>query len=68
MSLLDRGIRVFVSLACIYIGFVDTTLVEDSLLAALIGGFGVFNVLVVLVGVCPVYFLAGLSTAKPSNQ
>ena len=64
MSALDRIIRVFVSLGCIYLGFIDHSLINDSLLAALIGGFGVFNLLVIAVGVCPVYSLAGINTAN----
>ena len=68
MSMLDRIIRVFVSLGCIYLGFVNTGLIEDSLLAALIGGFGAFNLLVIAVGVCPVYYLAGINTAKQPEQ
>ena len=66
MSGLDRIVRVFLSLACIYFGFVDSSLINDSLLRVLIGGFGIFNLLVIAVGVCPVYFLAGINTARKS--
>ena len=66
MSRLDRIIRVFLSGACIYIGFVDKSLINDPLLSALVGGFGAFNLLVIAVGICPVYFLAGINTAKTS--
>ena len=64
MSGLDRIIRVFLSGVCIYIGFVDKSLINDPLLDTLVGVFGVFNLLVIAVGVCPVYYLAGINTAK----
>jgi len=64
MSWLDRIIRVFLSGICIYIGFVDKSLINDPLLGALVGGFGIFNLLVFMVGFCPAYTLAGINTAK----
>lgn len=68
MSALDRVARVFVSMACIYLGFIDNNLIDDTLLAGLVGGFGVFNLLVIAVGVCPVYYLAGINTAKQPDE
>ena len=64
MCRLDRVVRVFLSLACLYLGFVDTTIIGEPLLAVLVGIFGAFNLLVIAVGVCPVYYLAGISTTK----
>ena len=64
MSWLDRIIRVFLSLAFIYIGFVDKSLINEPLLSALVGGLGVFNLLVFFVGFCPMYTLAGISTSR----
>ena len=66
MSWLDRFIRVFLSGVCIYIGFVDNSLINDPLLSDMVGGFGAFNLLVIAVGICPVYYLAGINTAKMS--
>lgn len=67
MCLLDRVIRVFVSFACLYLGFVDPSIIGDTLLATLVGIFGAFNLLVIAVGVCPVYYMAGINTAKKEH-
>lgn len=64
MCTLDRIIRVFLSLACIYVGFVDTTIINEPILAMIIGGFGAFNLAVIAIGICPVYYLAGISTHR----
>jgi len=67
MCMLDRVIRVFFSLACLYLGFVDLSIIGDPLLATLVGLFGAFNLLVIAIGICPVYHLAGISTAKKEH-
>ena len=67
MCTLDRIIRVFLSLGCLYLGFVDPSIIGDQLLATLIGIFGAFNLLVIAIGVCPVYYMAGISTANKNN-
>ena len=66
MSWLDRIIRVFLSLVFIYIGFFDKSLINEPLLSALVGVLGIFNLLVFMVGFCPMYTLAGISTARKS--
>jgi len=64
MCALDRAIRVLFSLVCIYFGFIDTSIINEPLLAMIIGGFGIFNFAVIFIGICPVYHLAGISTHK----
>ena len=67
MCTLDRIIRVFLSLGCLYLGFVDTTIIGEQLLATLVGIFGAFNLLVIAIGVCPVYYMAGISTTSKDD-
>lgn len=64
MCLLDRALRTIGSIYLIYIGFINTELLANPLLNLMLGGFGVFNIIVVMVGFCPVYFIAGISTTK----
>lgn len=59
---LDRSLRVVMGAVLIYFGFIDASFISQSLLATLIGIFGVINILVAATGVCPVYTLAGIST------
>ena len=65
---LDRIIRIFISIACIYFGFIDTSYIAQDIIAALIGAFGVFNLFVVAVAYCPLYGLVGLSTYNEKND
>lgn len=63
---LDRVLRSVVTVIMIYYGFVDTALIGQTLISTLVGIFGVINGIVTLVGVCPAYTLAGISTV-PKN-
>ena len=64
---IDRMIRVIFSMVFIYFGFVDSSYISHNVLAMLVGGFGVFNLIVVAVGHCPLYGLVGLSTYKDKD-
>jgi len=59
---LDRSLRVIMGIVLIYFGFINTGFISQVLLATLIGIFGIINILVAVIGVCPVYALAGIST------
>ena len=59
---LDRVVRVVVGLTCVYFGFVDPSIIANSVVATFIGVLGVVNVGAAAVSYCPVYQLAGLST------
>lgn len=68
LHLIDRIVRVMISIACIYFGFIDPSYITQSMLATIIGAFGVFNLFVVAAGHCPLYALVGLSTYKEQND
>lgn len=59
---IDRLIRLIMSSVLIYIGFFATELIGDTIINMALGGFGLFNLCSVGVGICPVYILAGLNT------
>jgi hypothetical protein len=64
---LDQVLRAGIGFILIYIGFVDDTLVTDRLIAGALGVFGLVNIAVSLIGMCPVYLLANINTL-PSND
>ena len=72
MHPIDRAMRIAVGVVFIFIGFFTRDLISDPLFGTLLGVFGVINVVSSIVGVCPVYLMAGISTIKkvshPSHQ
>lgn len=59
---LDQVLRIGIGAILIWVGFVDTRLIGDLLIANLVGLFGVLNLAAALLRVCPVYILAGINT------
>lgn len=68
LNLFDQVIRLLIAAVCLYFGFVDTSFVQENILALGIGIFGVLNVIAGLVGFCPVYKLAGINTYRPEGK
>lgn len=65
LNTVDQLVRLAIAAICIYLGFIDTSVLNDSLLALCIGIFGVLNVIAGVVGFCPVYKIAGINTYAP---
>ena len=66
---LDRLARLLIGAACVYVGFFEQALIDNQIIALLVGAFGVVNVGASLFSHCPVYKLAGISTyAAPTNE
>lgn len=63
----DQFLRTLAALACIYFGLIDSTYIEDSLLAMGVGIFGILNLIAACIGWCPVYTIAGISSYKPKD-
>lgn len=68
MGGIDRVVRTAVSLGLIYIGFINSQLIDNHIINYLIGGFGLLNLFSSLVGFCPVYFLAHISTFRQPDS
>ncbi len=65
---IDRIMRGIIGLGCIYIGFIDTSLITNRVVAILMGVFGIVNLWAFATHRCPVYTAAGFSTVvKPSR-
>jgi uncharacterized membrane protein YuzA (DUF378 family) len=67
MNGLDRGLRIVLSLILIYIGFINTHFLSNMVVSYLVGSFGVLNLVSALIGFCPVYFMAHLSTYRETK-
>jgi len=58
----DRVLRLGISGAMVYFGFFSNYLLSDHLAAMALGIFGSANVVVALIGFCPLYVLIGINT------
>jgi len=67
LSLIDRIARLSIGVACVYIGFIDSTLIANNIASFLIGVFGAVNLFAFATSFCPVYAITGLSTIKKST-
>ena len=65
---LDQLLRVGISLGLIYVGFVNEKIIVDELSSYVIGIIGVLNLVVALVGFCPLYVVAGINTCAKGNK
>ena len=65
---IDRRIRALVSCVFIYIGFFDDNLISDPISSIIIGIIGVFNLIVVLSRVCPLYSITDIDTLDKNDK
>lgn len=65
---IDRAIRLALSLLLIYVGLVDTDILGDDLVNLGLAAFGIFNLIVITAGICPVYSLAGITTHRATSN
>ena len=63
MHRIDQAIRVVLGLALIWVGFIDKTYITSFWLSGIVGVFGVINIVSAVAAYCPVYRVAGISTA-----
>jgi len=61
---LDITVRILIGVALVYIGFIDTGLVSNSVVRWLLGIFGIINIVAASARFCPFYSLAGISTFR----
>lgn len=67
MNGLDQLARGAIGVAASYVGFFEPAAIGDPILAALVAMFGVLNVFSAFSAYCPVYHLAGISSAPRSD-
>ena len=67
MGPLDQLLRAGIGLGLIWFGFFDDWFITDRVAGALLGAFGIVNLLFAPLAVCPVYLIAGISTCPADN-
>ena len=67
MHRIDQFIRIILGALMIYFGFFDRSLISDELFGMLLGVLGVINLGSAVVGICPVYLIAGINTCKTAK-
>ncbi len=65
---LDQVLRIGIGLGLIYVGFIDSQLIKDSLSSNIIGTLGTINLLVALLRHCPLYTYTGINTCPFSQD
>ena len=68
MHPIDRIVRLIVGLSCVYIGFIDLSLISSRPVAMVVGVFGLVNLWAFITTRCPVYSAAGFSTAQKTEN
>jgi hypothetical protein len=64
---LDQVLRIMTGLVLIYVGFLNSSIINDTLINNVLGIFGVINIAVGFIRICPVYYVANISTL-PDNK
>jgi len=64
---LDQIIRAGISLLLIYIGFIETSILNDELSSMVLGIIGCMSLFVALIRICPLYSACGIDT-NPQQQ
>ena len=60
----DQILRIGISAGLIYVGFIDRSIIDDSLSSNIIGSIGVINLIVALIRFCPLYVIADINTCN----
>lgn len=64
LHVVDIAVRTLIGLALVYVGFIDASLIANSVVRVLLGIFGVVNLVAAALRHCPIYNLARISTYR----
>jgi hypothetical protein len=68
VGLVDRVVRAIVACFLVYYGLIDTSLVDNQLASYIMLAFAGINFVTAIMGSCPMYSIANLSTAPKSSS
>ncbi len=68
MHRLDQLFRIALGVVLVYVGFINTGLINLDVINWILGLFGIVNIVVAVTRHCPVYSLADISTYKDSKE
>ena len=66
--LADQLVRGAIGIGCSFFGFIDTAYINNSVIAVLVGLFGLLNIFTAITAHCPIYRLAGIHTSPDESQ
>lgn len=68
LHVVDRLLRLLIGVGCCYIGFIDQSIIGNTLASMLVGIFGVINLFAGFTAYCPVYGLTGITTWRQGRR
>ena len=68
VGLIDRILRLGISVVMFYLALFYPATSQDAMTSYILIAAGVVNTIVPLIGICPVYMLIGISTAKTDSE
>ena len=67
MGSIDRAIRIMTGLAMLYLGFIETSIIDDATINIIVGIFGFISIAFAYISFCPIYTLGNISTLKKQD-
>ena len=64
MHMLDSMLRLILGGILVWVGFFDSSFIANTWVSVAVGLFGALNMCSAVLGFCPVYHLAGLSSRR----
>ncbi len=68
VGLVDRILRLGISVVLFYLALFFPATSQDTMTSSILLVVAVVNTIVPLIGICPVYMLIGISTAKSDSE
>ena len=68
MGTLDRAIRVLTGCVMMYFGFLDQSLIGNTVVALIVGFFGIISIAFAYIGFCPIYTLGNVNTLPKTSE
>jgi hypothetical protein len=68
VGLIDGILRTGISLIMFYLAFFYPDTAQDPVTASILGIIGAINLIVALVGICPVYLLTDINTTQTTRN
>ena len=68
MGLIDRTARILIGAALVYLGVINTDIILNNVIRYCLLGFGIMNLMTAILGFCPMYTLANITTLKKSDN
>jgi membrane-bound ClpP family serine protease len=65
---IDRLVRLVIGFGCLYVGFIDTSIIGNVLVSTIVGIFGIVNIFAAAFSYCPVYGLTGICTYRCKDE